>query len=324
MKTIPRAIFIFAAAFAVTLISFLGPTSAQAAVQTWVSSTGSGVACTRAAPCASFAQALLVTDNQGVVSCVDYGDYGPVSIGISVAIDCDATGAAITQLSGGTAVFVNGSVRVTLRGLAIDGGGVSTKGIEAQTFTVLRIENCQVSGFKGGSKGVGILIAPQPGAFAPVVSISDTAVHDNGLAASGGGIVIEPQNSGPVSVSLNRVAAKNNTYGIFANGTNTTGAISLRVRDSVAAGNVQTGISAFTSDSHGAVGLVVDNSSSVDNNTGVLAQGGAAFVTLTNATVMSNQTGIANFGGNIWSYQNNQMTGNVSEGAAVTRPLAVQ
>lgn len=322
MKTIPRSIV--AAAFAATAFAMMAPASGHAAVQTWVSSTGSGAACTRAAPCASFAQALMVTDNQGVVSCVDYGEYGPVTIGISVAIDCAATGAAITQLSGGTAVFINGSVRVTLRGLAIDGGGVSTKGIEAQTFTVLRLENCQVSGFAGGSKGVGILIAPQPGAFAPVVSISDTVVHDNGLAASGGGIVVEPQNSGPVNVSLNRVAAKNNTYGIFANGTNTTGTISLRVRDSIAAGNVQAGMSAFTSDGHAAIGLVVDHSSSIDNNTGVLAQGSAAFVTLTHATVMSNQTGLANFGGNIWSYQNNQMTGNVNEGAAVTHVLGVQ
>ena len=49
----------------------------------------------------------------------------------------------------------------------------------------------------------------------------------------------------------------------------------------------------------------------------VVVLGASAFVLLKDATVMSNGTGLsAVSGGNIFSYQNNALTGNVSDGAA--------
>ena len=50
---------------------------------------------------------------------------------------------------------------------------------------------------------------------------------------------------------------------------------------------------------------------------GILAQSPNAYMLLSNATVLSNATGLHSVsGGNILSYQNNTVTGNVSDGAA--------
>ena len=48
----------------------------------------------------------------------------------------------------------------------------------------------------------------------------------------------------------------------------------------------------------------------------ILAQGPSAFVFLANSTVMSNVTGLRSTGGGtILSYQDNHLTGNVTDGA---------
>src|SRR5215831_10926339 len=65
---------------------------AQAAnVRSWVASNGSGSACTRLAPCATFAIAAGQTDPGGVINCVDASDYGSVTIFTALAIDCTGT-----------------------------------------------------------------------------------------------------------------------------------------------------------------------------------------------------------------------------------------
>jgi hypothetical protein len=53
---------------------------------------------------------------------------------------------------------------------------------------------------------------------------------------------------------------------------------------------------------------------------GVLSQGGNAFVFLKESTVMSNVTGLSTVsGGSILSYQNNGLTGNVTDGAPTAK-----
>ena len=51
---------------------------------TWVSSTGTNnVNCFRATPCATFAQALLATNANGVIKTVDAAEFGVVNVGKS-------------------------------------------------------------------------------------------------------------------------------------------------------------------------------------------------------------------------------------------------
>jgi hypothetical protein len=70
--------------------------------------------------------------------------------------------------------------------------------------------------------------------------------------------------------------------------------------------------------------MTVDHNSSLLNDAnGILAQGPSAYVILANSTVMSNVTGLNAAGGYIFSYQNNQLTGNLTEGSP-TAVLAVK
>src|SRR4051812_820307 len=84
------------------LVLSLHAQSAQAVdiPRTWVSSTGSGAVCSRAAPCATFQAAHDVTTPGGEINCVDAGDYGGglsprLNITKSISIICDNTQAGI-------------------------------------------------------------------------------------------------------------------------------------------------------------------------------------------------------------------------------------
>jgi len=90
----------------------------------------------------------------------------------------------------------------------------------------------------------------------------------------------------------------------------------VHVKDSIVTNNVFDGIGAYTSAGRSTVSMTVDRSSSLLNGSnGILAQGSTAYVFLANSTVMSNVTGLNASGGTIVSYQNNQLTGNVTDGA---------
>jgi hypothetical protein len=89
------------------------------------------------------------------------------------------------------------------------------------------------------------------------------------------------------------------------------------VRDHLAFFARCTSVSAFTAAGASTTSITMERSSSLLNGgAGVQAQGSGAFVTLAESTVMSNVTGLSAFsGGNIFSYQDNQLSGNVTDGA---------
>src|SRR5215212_9076809 len=74
------------------LVTGLHAAPAQALIRTWVASTGTGSACTRAAPCSNFQAAHDVTDPNGEINCVDGNQYpGALDINKSITIDCAGT-----------------------------------------------------------------------------------------------------------------------------------------------------------------------------------------------------------------------------------------
>src|SRR5262249_51880105 len=82
-----------------------------------------------------------------------------------------------------------------------------------------------------------------------------------------------------------RTRVENNTYGIFANGTDSSGVISLHIKDSTVVNSRFDGISAFTAAGHATTSVVVDHSSAVlNNNNGILSEGAPGFVILDNST----------------------------------------
>jgi hypothetical protein len=306
------------------LFALLVPVSpAQAIPETFVSGTGNDAnSCTRAAPCATFARAETQTNQFGVIRCLDAGNFASSNLTItrSLTIDCTGVGGII---SAGVSIN-NTDLVVILRGLLIDGQGTNPIGVFFGIGSALYVENCRISGFHDlanaggpGISGMGIRFEPPGGATAKLY-VTDTVIADNGLPGSGGGIVIKPIGSGSSAhVELARVVMERNTYGLFANGLSSTGVIAVQIRDSVIAGNTFNGVSAFTAAGGATTSLTLDRSASTLNGgSGVLSQGPAAFVFLGNATVMGNSTGLsAASGGQIFSYQNNQLSGNVSDGA---------
>jgi hypothetical protein len=66
-------------------------------VHTWVSRTGVGTACTFAEPCASFATAQKVTLPGGVISVLDAGDYGSITVTKSITIRAEGVDGGATD-----------------------------------------------------------------------------------------------------------------------------------------------------------------------------------------------------------------------------------
>lgn len=274
---------------------------AHAIPRTFVSSTGSGSTCTRAAPCATFQAAHTATDTGGEINCIDAGNFGGLSITKSITIDCTGTLATANTL---ISISVPGSV-VRLRNLTID-GVPGTAGISFENGTALFVENCTIANFTNG-----IIVAPPDGV---TLRLFVTNTVTNGNSANGIGLVTA--GTGSVRATMDRVRSeKNPNFGLSATGAAGTGPIIMHVRNSVLTGN-GIGLNAFTADGHSVLSLTADRSGTTLNMIGVASQGGPAVVVLGRSAVISNDQGLADFGGHFFSYQNNHLFGNVSDGAA--------
>jgi len=265
------------------------------------------------------ALALLVTDSNGLITCVDQGansgnfSVQSFSVTKTVTIDCAGTSVA------GWFVTINGAgIVVTLRNLTMHGLGVATTGIDFENGAALFVEHCVIEHYEGGP-AIGINFAPSGAAE---LHVTDSVIKNKGDGTSGGGIIVKPS-SGLAQVVIERATVERNTYGIFANGTGG-GTSSVQIKDSTVANSAVNGISAYTSGATAAI--TVDHSSSLLNGgSGILAQGSGGFVFLTDTTVMSNQTGLSTAGGGgIYSYGNNRLSGNVSDGVTPSGAIALK
>ena len=285
-------------------------TPAHAIPETWVASNGAGAACTRAAPCATFAAAHTATDAGGTIKCVDAGNFGAVTITKSITIDCTGTNGGIVVTAGNAIVVNAADIAVVLRGLSIDGAGAASIGVGLISGRSLHVENCAITRYNGGN-GAGIQFNPI-GASELFV---DSTIDENGVGIFGGGVLISPNGSGSALVALNRVTLNRNSNGVVAEGGNTTGVIVVEVRDSSVARSTSHGIFANTDASH--AGIVIDRTTSTLNGgNGIRAFGVGALVHIGSSTVRGNGAGlIAASGGQILSYQNNQLDGNGVDGA---------
>src|SRR5678809_384987 len=102
--------------FSIFILIFASAAHAQA-TRTWVSGVGDDAnPCSRTAPCKTFAGAISKTAAKGVISVLDPGGFGAVTITKSITLNGDGTLAGI--LSAGTnGIIVNAGVndRVVLR-----------------------------------------------------------------------------------------------------------------------------------------------------------------------------------------------------------------
>jgi hypothetical protein len=290
----------------------------------FVSGNGSGTACTFSAPCSSLEVAVAATNSGGLVTCIDQGansgNSAVLSFGItkSITIDCAGISAGVFNV-----VISGPGIVVTLRNLTITGSDNGNVGVDFVNGSALFVEHCVVENWMA-SNAIGIYFTPPSGVTAEL-HVTDSVIKNNGNGTSGGGIIIQPSGSGSAHAVIERTTVENNTYGIFANNTGGTGAILLHIKDSTVANSTVNGISAYTAGSTTAI--VIDHSSSLINGgSGILSQGSGGLVFLTDTTVMSNATGLSAAGsGTIYSYGNNRLTGNASDGVTpVTSGFALK
>jgi hypothetical protein len=300
--------------FAAGLVALLIAFEASAAQRTFVASSGADAnACSRAAPCRSFAAALMHTDPSGEIVVLDSAGYGPVTIAQSVSIIAPpGVYAGISVATGGSnGIFVNGA-KVVLRGLAINGvDPTSGSGIFVFDAGEVHIERCVVSNMGGE----GIWIAP--GVGTPKVHVSDTIVRSNGgngirmsgnaaselfvtdtalIENGGAGVVIE---SG--TAKLDRVRAEQNAAAGAEALIQATGTVRMIIRETTLVFNAGAGLALNATTSGAHVRVDAERISAVGNGENgiyLLSTSGADVeASVTDSLVSENsETGIITFG----------------------------
>jgi hypothetical protein len=299
---------------------FAAATAANAqATRTWVSGVGDDVnPCSRTAPCKTFAGAISKTSDKGIISVLDPGGFGAVTITKSITIDGNGIEGSILA-SGTTGVIVNGAnVVVTLRNLSIDGAHLTSPGFVGVRFlngAELHIENCYISGFRG-TNGDGIRVNPTTAGVRRLY-VRDTTVTNNGTSTDGGGIRIVPTGGAIVFASIENSAVQgNNGYGIKAQDNSF-----VAIDDSRIDGNRKSGVAAVSTSS--LVDVVVNNSVLHDSGwdvgvseAAVLSSGSLAVVHLSKNVISNNAQAIRRpAGGQVFSTGDNTMLNNTVPGS---------
>ena len=241
--------------------------------RSFVSPTGSDSnPCTLSLPCRGFQAAHDATNAGGEVAVLGTAGYGTLTINKAISIvNPGAFEAGVLVPSGGVGITINAGPNdaVSLRGLTIEGGGVGGQGIQFNTGKLLAVDDCVIRHMI--SNGI---------AFAPTASskltVSNSKASDNG----GDGIYVQPTGNGGNALAVfNRVEANNNVQNgiaVFAN--LNIGSTNASIFDSSAAINGGTGILVAASGiAMGIASLTVHNSVSVNNGTGISAQGPVFF-----------------------------------------------
>jgi hypothetical protein len=298
-------------AIAAALLAFgLAAAPAQAGPnRTFVSGTGSDSgACTRAAPCRTFAFAITVTNAGGEIDVLDPAGYGPVTINHAISIVNDGVGVAGITAGSGNAITINAGAfdSVNLRGLTIAGIGFASFGILFNSGGNLAIENCVIRNFP--STGIEI----SPSAFSSF-SVSNTIVSNNG----GSGINIQPTGTGGAEGVLSKVTANNNnSLGIYVNGASTTGAsLKVTIVDSEASNNFS-GVMAATSSGHAAIAVMLRNIIASYNSFIGLDVGQYVVLRIAHSVVTGNNIGV-NGPGILNSYGDNDIDGNTNNNTGI-------
>jgi hypothetical protein len=280
---------------AALMFAMAGVAEAQA-TRTWVSGVGDDVnPCSRTAPCKTFAGAISKTATNGYIQVLDPGGYGAVTITKNITIDGTPFMAGVLAPSGGSGIIINGAgIKVTLRGLDIEGGVNPTQGpfaafgVRILNSASVNIENCHITDFATAAieynQSTGGLLA-----------VADTEIKRStiGINVTNGRAMV------------NRVNADFNTTGIKANAN-----AQITVRDSyVSGGGEGFNVAAVSSV------VNVENTVVQANTFGVNAQNGT--IRFSNSGILSNSnTGLFNAGpAQIISLSGNTLEGNPTPGA---------
>ena len=291
----------------------VGISSAHAqATRTWVSGVGDDAnPCSRTAPCKTFAGAISKTAASGEIDALDPGGFGAVTITKAITIDGETGNLAGVLVSAGNGITVNAGASdvVVIRNLTINGVGGGARGISFLAGAALHVEHCSI--FKFLSPGIDF----EPSAAGSTLSVKDTFIRDN----VAGGILVRPTGVGSARVAVDGVRLERNTYGMRVEDNS-----QVTVRNSLAASNTNNGFLAVSLGS--ALELNLETCVATNNGTnGIVVQGAAATIRITNCTVTDNNRGLfVSISGQIISYGNNRIGGNTTSDGAPTTTISQQ
>ena len=293
-------------------------TFAQGLADTFVSSSGvDSNPCTISAPCATFAHAFTLTGVGGIITAVNPGKYGPLTINYPVSVNGNGW-AAITAPAQGNGITVNAGLgNVILAGLEVDGAGAAYNGIVFNSGGTLTVSNCTVHDFitGNGPSGNGIMIAPTSGTIN--FTIVKTVALNNGSA----GIHYLPASgSATATGAIDHVIAGGNAIGIAVDlSAASGGSAAVNISNSVANNNTSDGI--VTASASGTVSATMDRDEISNNAIGV-SIGTNTSVLLSRSVIAKNTMyGISN-SGTAGSVLDNRISGNGNSNAVNGTALA--
>jgi Right handed beta helix region len=229
------------------------PAAAQA-TRTWVSAVGDDAnPCSRTAPCKTFAGAISKTAAKGIISVLDPGGFGAVTITKAISIQTDpAYGSVLASGVNGIVINAGPADDVFLNGLIVDGAGAGLSGIEFLAGKSLTVTDCIIRGFVAAG-GAGVLVSPTAGTA--TVTVSHCTVTGNV-----DGIRVDPAGSGRANVFLDDVVLESNTgSGLIAVGSRSSVMINALVVTNNAKGLKTAGKSTIASFGNNAVGANAKN-----------------------------------------------------------------
>lgn len=179
------------------------------ATRTWVSGVGDDAnPCSRTAPGKTFAGAISKTAARGVISVLDPGGYGTVTITKSITLDGGGIEASIINSSvHGIIVNAAATDTVILRNITIDGGGTGLSGIRILNAAAVYIENCRIR-----NTTTGIDDASNT-ATGTQIFVKDTLIEE----CSGNGITMLPGASGASALVLSNSQILSCNRGLVVN-----------------------------------------------------------------------------------------------------------
>jgi hypothetical protein len=294
---------------AALFLGALAPANAQA-TRTWVSGFGDDAnPCSRTAPCKTFAGAISKTAAAGEIDCIDPGGFGAVTITKSITLDCTGTFGSVLA-SGTNGIVINAAATdlVTIRGIDVEGLGLSFDGIKVFQAGAVHVEKCTIRGFRAGTaNGINFM----PSNAGAKLFVTDSRITDNGTSGVTAGIQVRPTGAGSANVVIDNVKVEANTFGIFFDGSGSSGGIRATIRGGMSSGNSVNGIGVSSNGT--SVNVFADNVVLANNGVAGFATGGAgAAGFLSNAVVSGNSGAAISFGApaTLVSISNNNIAGN--------------
>jgi hypothetical protein len=284
-------------AAAIAIAAMAAPASAQ---RVFVAAQGvDSNPCSFAAPCRTFQHAHDVVAAGGEIDVLDPAGYGPVTISKPISIQGHGfAGISVPQGNFGVTISAGESDAVSLNGLLIDGTWIGNIGIEFVSGGSLIVANCVVRRMvTNGMNFISNATTPQS------LSVSDSYFTDNGNF----GILVQPNNSGTLAATMDRVSLFNNQTGISLFGNNGAGAVDVTVTDSIASNNFA-GISVVSNSS--LMNLSLMRGTVTGNSLGLGAAGSEALIWVSGSAVTGNQTGYSSPNSGIITFGSNYIDSN--------------